>query len=51
MADNNNPYNAPPYDSEYDSADVPPGDIGDPGPIPATVRPHRKTLLDVILGQ
>ncbi|AVA19821.1 MULTISPECIES: transglycosylase domain-containing protein [unclassified Rhizobium] len=46
LADNN------PYSSdEYDNGDIPPADIGDPGPITATVRRHRSSLLDVILGQ
>ncbi|MBB4571224.1 transglycosylase domain-containing protein [Rhizobium leucaenae] len=47
LADDN-PYSSDRY---YDD-DIPPGDIGDPGPTPATVRRHhRSSLLDIILGQ
>ncbi|AYG57516.1 transglycosylase domain-containing protein [Rhizobium jaguaris] len=47
LADNSNPYSA----NSYDTGDIPPADIGDPGPTTATVRRHRSSLLDVILGQ
>ncbi len=47
LADDSNPYSENPYDT----GDIPPADIGDPGPTTATVRPHRSSLLDVILGQ
>ncbi|HEY0124569.1 MAG TPA: hypothetical protein VGC14_22965, partial [Rhizobium sp.] len=47
LANDNNPYSSTPYDT----GDIPPADIGDPGPTTATVRPHRTSLLDVILGQ
>ena len=47
LADDANPYSSSPYDS----ADIPPADIGDGGAPVATARPHRSSLLDVILGR
>ena len=47
LANDNNPYSA----NSYDTGDIPPADIGDTAPTPATARPHRTSLLDVILGR
>ncbi|KAA1181247.1 penicillin-binding protein [Rhizobium tropici] len=47
LADDTNPYSSYPYDS----GDIPPADIGDNGVPVATARPHRSSLLDVILGR
>ncbi|MGV1795205.1 PBP1A family penicillin-binding protein [Rhizobium sp. A37_96] len=47
LADDPNPYSSNPYDS----GDIPPADIGDSGVPAATARPHRSSLLDVILGR
>jgi len=46
LADDSNPYSSNPYDS-----DIPPADVGDSGAPVATTRPHRSSLLDVILGR
>ena len=46
LADDTNPYSSNPYDS-----DIPPADVGDSGAPVATTRPHRSSLLDVILGR
>ncbi|RAX43349.1 transglycosylase domain-containing protein [Rhizobium tropici] len=47
LADDTNPYSS----YSYDSGDIPPADIGDSGAPVATARPHRSSLLDVILGR
>lgn len=46
LADDTNPYSSNRYDS-----DIPPADVGDGGAPVATARPHRSSLLDVILGR
>jgi penicillin-binding protein 1A len=46
LADDPNPYSSDRYDS-----DIPPADVGDGGAPVATARPHRSSLLDVILGR
>jgi len=46
LTDDTNPYSSNPYDS-----DIPPADIGDSGPPRGAARPHRSSLLDVILGR
>ncbi|MBB3612921.1 transglycosylase domain-containing protein [Rhizobium sp. BK602] len=43
LADDSNPYS--------DNGMIPPADVGDPGPTPVRARPHRSSLLDVILGR
>ncbi|MBM7050402.1 transglycosylase domain-containing protein [Rhizobium lusitanum] len=47
LTDDTNPYSS----NTYDTGDIPPADVGDTSPHTATVRPHRSSLLDVILGQ
>ncbi|TGE92968.1 hypothetical protein, partial [Rhizobium sp. SEMIA 4088] len=46
LADDANPYSSNRYDG-----DIPPADVGDGGAPVVTARPHRSSLLDVILGR
>ncbi|OCJ03379.1 penicillin-binding protein [Rhizobium sp. AC27/96] len=47
IADDTNPYSS----NSYDTGDIPPADVGETAPPTAAVRPHRSSLLDVILGR
>lgn len=47
LTDDTNPYSS----NSYDTGDIPPADVGDTAPPTATARPHRSSLLDVILGR
>lgn len=47
LSDDPNPYSSNPYDT----GDIPPGDVGETAPPTAAARPHRSSLLDVILGR
>ena len=47
IADDTNPYSSNPYNT----GDIPPADVGETAPPTAAARPHRSSLLDVILGR
>ncbi|MGV1761572.1 transglycosylase domain-containing protein [Rhizobium sp. A22-96] len=47
IADDTNPYSS----NSYDTGDIPPADVGETAPPTAAARPHRSSLLDVILGR
>ncbi|NLS01394.1 penicillin-binding protein [Rhizobium sp. P38BS-XIX] len=47
LSDDPNPYSSNPYEG----GDIPPADIGETAPPTAVARPHRSSLLDVILGR
>ncbi|ENN84454.1 putative penicillin binding protein [Rhizobium freirei PRF 81] len=50
LTDDTNPYSSNPYNSNPYDSEIPPADVGDSGP-PRAARPHRTSLLDVILGR